>query len=257
MSMPRTTCRSPSISCSARTNERIDEYGGSLENRARLLRELIEDTKEAVGDTCAVAVRFATDELLGDAGLTPRRSARHRRDAGRASRSVGRQRRHLVERLQTSRFAEGRIPGAVYQLVKQMTTKPVVGVGRFTSPDTMVSQIRRGILDFIGAARPSIADPFLPKKIEEGRIDDIRECIGCNICVSGDYTVDHCAAPRTRRWARSGAGAGTRRASRRRSRTDRCWWSGAGPAGLEAALAAGSAAMKCISPRRPRSSAAV
>ncbi len=56
-----------------------------------------------------------------------------------------------------------------------MTSKPVVGVGRFTSPDTMVSQITRGVLDFIGAARPSIADPFLPKKIEEGRIDDIRE----------------------------------------------------------------------------------
>ena len=72
--------------------------------------------------------------------------------------------------------------------MKQLTTKPVVGVGRFTSPDTMVSQIRRGIMDFIGAARPSIADPFLPKKIEEGRIDEIRECIGCNMCVSSDYT---------------------------------------------------------------------
>ena len=70
-----------------------------------------------------------------------------------------------------------------------MTSKPVVGVGRFTSPDSMVAQIRRGILDFIGAARPSIADPFLPKKIEEGRLEDIRECIGCNICVSGDYTI--------------------------------------------------------------------
>ena len=48
----------------------------------------------------------------------------------------------------------------------------------------MVSQIRRGILDLIGAARPSIADPFLPAKINEGREDEIRECIGCNICVS-------------------------------------------------------------------------
>jgi dimethylamine/trimethylamine dehydrogenase len=50
----------------------------------------------------------------------------------------------------------------------------------------MVSQVRRGIVDFIGAARPSIADPFLPRKIAEGRGDDIRECIGCNICYSGD-----------------------------------------------------------------------
>jgi len=50
----------------------------------------------------------------------------------------------------------------------------------------MVSQIRRGITDFIGAARPSIADPFLPRKIDEGRAEDIRECIGCNICYTGD-----------------------------------------------------------------------
>ena len=45
------------------------------------------------------------------------------------------------------------------------------------------------MLDFIGAARPSIADPFLPEKIEEGRLEDIRECIGCNICVAGDSTM--------------------------------------------------------------------
>ena len=73
--------------------------------------------------------------------------------------------------------------------MKTVTSKPVVGVGRFTSPDAMVSQIRRGVLDFIGAARPSIADPFLPNKIDNGDVDDIRECIGCNICVTGDYTM--------------------------------------------------------------------
>jgi dimethylamine/trimethylamine dehydrogenase len=60
----------------------------------------------------------------------------------------------------------------------------VVGVGRFTSPDVMVSQIKRGVLDLIGGARPSIADPFLPNKINEGREHEIRECIGCNICIS-------------------------------------------------------------------------
>ena len=172
-----------------RKNDRTDEYGGSLENRARLLRELIEDTKDAVGDTCAVAVRFCADELVGNTGLT--------RD-GEAREVVA-----MLAELpdlwdvnisnwpndsQTSRFAKEGFQEEYTSWVKQVTTKPVVGVGRFTSPDTMVSQIKRGVLDFIGAARPSIADPFLPKKIEEGRIDDIRECIGCNICVSSDYT---------------------------------------------------------------------
>jgi dimethylamine/trimethylamine dehydrogenase len=172
-----------------RKNDRTDEYGGSLENRARLLRELIEDTKEAVGDTCAVAVRICADELMGDAGLT------HDGEA-----------RDVIEMLaelpdlwdvnisnwpndsQTSRFAKEGFQEQYTSFVKQLTSKPVVGVGRFTSPDTMVSKVKRGVLDFIGAARPSIADPFLPKKIEEGRIDEIRECIGCNMCVSSDYT---------------------------------------------------------------------
>jgi dimethylamine/trimethylamine dehydrogenase len=70
--------------------------------------------------------------------------------------------------------------------VKQVTGKPVVSVGRFTAPDTMVRQVRQGVMDLIGAARPSIADPFLPRKLAEGRIEDIRECIGCNICSAYD-----------------------------------------------------------------------
>jgi len=85
-----------------------------------------------------------------------------------------------------SRFVQEASLEKTMSYVKSITSKPVVTVGRFTSPDTMVSQIRRGIVDFIGAARPSIADPFLPRKIDEGRADDIRECIGCNICYTGD-----------------------------------------------------------------------
>jgi dimethylamine/trimethylamine dehydrogenase len=175
---------------SRRWNRRSDEYGGSLENRARLFRELIEDTKDAVGDTCGVAVRFAVDELLGGDGITAEAEGRE-----------------VVEMLAelpdlwdvnvsnwsndstTSRFEKEGSQEQYTAFVKEVTTKPVVGVGRFTSPDTMVSQIKRGVLDFIGAARPSIADPFLPKKIEDGRPEDIRECIGCNVCVSGERRI--------------------------------------------------------------------
>ncbi len=64
----------------------------------------------------------------------------------------------------------------------------MVSVGRFTSPETMLRLVRKGVIDLVGAARPSIADPFLPQKIAEGREDEIRECIGCNICYSGDQT---------------------------------------------------------------------
>ena len=174
---------------SRRFNHRTDEYGGTLKNRARLLVELIEDTKEAVGDTCAVACRIGVDELIGKEGI-------HREEMLELFGEIA----DLPDLWdltlcnweydsRTSRFGEEGHEEPFVNGFKQLTKKPVVGVGRFTSPDMMVSQIRRGILDLIGAARPSISDPFLPKKIFEDRIDDIRECIGCNICVSGDMTM--------------------------------------------------------------------
>jgi len=170
-----------------RYNDRSDEYGGSLENRVRLFRELIEDTKDAVGDTCAVAVRFAVDELLGEDGIM------HQGEAYDVVAMLA----ELPDLWDvnisnwsndsvTSRFGGEGHQEKYISFVKGLTTKPVVGVGRYTSPDSMVSAIKRGIMDFIGAARPSIADPFLPTKIKEGRVEDIRECIGCNICVTGD-----------------------------------------------------------------------
>ena len=169
---------------SRRTNRRSDEYGGSLENRTRLIAEMIEDTREAVNGECAVALRMAVDELHGPAGIT---------HDGEAQDIVARLAElpdlwdvnvsgALGNDSKSARFSDEGFQEDYVAFVKKLTTKPVVGVGRFTSPDTMMSQLRRGILDFIGAARPSIADPFLPQKIREGREDEIRECIGCNIC---------------------------------------------------------------------------
>ncbi|WP_240334391.1 6-hydroxypseudooxynicotine oxidase [Sphingobium estronivorans] len=168
-----------------RTNKRTDEYGGVFENRVRLLRETLSDVKDAVGDTCAVAVRFAVEDRRRPSNITAFEDGRR-----------------VVEALAdvpdlwdvnvsdwawdsgSSRFFEEGQQEPFIDFVKKVTNKPVVGVGRFTSPDAMVSQIKRGVLDLIGAARPSIADPFLPNKIDTGRHDDIRECIGCNACTA-------------------------------------------------------------------------
>ncbi len=170
-----------------RYNQRTDEYGGSLVNRTRFLRELLEDTKEAVGDTCAVALRLAVDELMGPAGLT---------HDGEGQEIVA-----MLAELPDlwdvnvsswtndsgpSRFMKEGYQEKYISFVKTVTSKPVVGVGRYTSPEAMVSAIERGVMDMIGSARPSIADPFLPQKIKAGRVEDIRECIGCNICASAD-----------------------------------------------------------------------
>ena len=222
-----------------RKNDRTDEYGGSLENRARLLREMIEDTKEAVGDKCAVAVRFAADELLGDDGLTHDGESRdviamlaELPDLWDVNIS------NWPNDSQSSRFAKEAFQEEFTSFVKQLTSKPVVGVGRFTSPDTMVSQIRRGVLDFIGAARPSIADPFLPKKIEEGRTDDIRECIGCNICVSSDYTSTNLRCTQNPTMGEEWRRGWHPEIIPAKKSEGSVLVVGAGPAGLEAALAA-------------------
>lgn len=174
---------------SRRHNNRSDEYGGSFENRLRLFREILDDVREAIGDTCALAVRLAVDELMGPSGITCEGEGKDIISAlGELPDLWDVNLSDWSNDSQTARFSEEGYQEPYIRFVKSVTTKPVVGVGRYTSPDSMVRVVKQGILDFIGAARPSIADPFLPKKIEEGRIDDIRECIGCNICTSGDNT---------------------------------------------------------------------
>ena len=91
-----------------------------------------------------------------------------------------------------SRFTKEVALEPYMDFVKGETSRPAVTVGRFTSPDTIVGQIKRGVTDLIGAARPSIADPFLPNKIKEGRLEDIRECIGCNVRYSGNIGAQIC-----------------------------------------------------------------
>ena len=222
-----------------RRNQRSDEYGGPLENRVRLLREVLEDTKDAVGNTCAVALRFATEELLGPGGV----------ELAEAHDIVG-----MLAELPDlwdvnvaawyndsvpSRFAREGAQEPFVDFLKRTTTKPVVGVGRFTSPDTMVSQLKRGVLDIIGAARPSIADPFLPLKIERGQVDDIRECIGCNICVTGDMTITPIRCTQNPTMGEEWRKGWHPEHIAPKASESRVLVVGAGPAGLEAARALG------------------
>lgn len=172
-------------------NTRSDEYGGSFENRARLSREILSAVRAAVGDTCAVGIRFMVDSvpppygtglMLAD-GLG-HQFIEHMDDlVDYWDVNVG-SFPNWGEDAGTSRKHPENHQRQFTKDVKKHTSKPVINVGRFTNPDTMARAIRDGQCDLIGAARPSIADPFLPRKIEEGRYDDIRECIGCNMCVA-------------------------------------------------------------------------
>ncbi|MDR3507909.1 MAG: NAD(P)-binding protein [Caulobacteraceae bacterium] len=218
-------------------NKRTDAYGGDIAGRCRLIREALETVKDAVGDTCGVALRISLEELRQRPGTRLESEAHEvvaelaeipdlwdvKMDSSPTDCSA-------------SRWAPEGSHEPTIDFVKRLTTKPVVGVGRFTSPDTMVSQIKRGVLDLIGGARPSIADPFLPRKLDEGREDEIRECIGCNICISSwhDGVPIRCTQNPTigEEWRRDWhperfAKAGSK---------DRILVVGAGPAGLDCAL---------------------
>ena len=172
-------------------NKRTDGYGGSFENRVRFTREVLEDVRAEIDD-CAIGMRFSLDTLEEPFGYG--RLGVRAQEEGRAFIAAL---DHLVdywdvnigtlnwgEDAGSSRFFETNHEAPYTRIAKEVSGKPVVNVGRFTDPDVMLQAIRSGQCDIIGAARPSIADPFLPRKIEEGRFEDIRECIGCNVCVS-------------------------------------------------------------------------
>ncbi len=166
-------------------NYRTDEYGGSVKNRVRLVAELLDATREATHGRCAVALRMSLQELRARPGTHMESEAHEVIDALKDAPDLFDVKMDYSNTdCAASRYTGEGSHEPVIDFVKKVTSRPVVGVGRFTSPDTMVSQIRRGVLDLIGGARPSIADPFLPLKIKEGREAEIRECIGCNICIS-------------------------------------------------------------------------
>ncbi len=220
-------------------NDRTDEYGGSLANRARLLREALEDTVDEAAGRAAIGCRISMAEIGLPRGLERQEIEEVISTLGDLPDFWDVTLAGWEEDSVSSRFAEEGYQDPYLANVKTLTSRPVVGVGRFTSPDRMAAMVRRGLVDFVGAARPSIADPFLPKKIEEGRVEDIRECIGCNICVSGDFTMVPMRCTQNpsmgEEWRR-----GWHPERIRPKESDRpVLVVGSGPAGLEAAMSLG------------------
>lgn len=168
-------------------NNRDDEYGGSLENRMRFFREVIDAVQENAGSDMAVGARYTIDERI-EGGLTKEGDGmeilrRIGSDLDFWDIDIG------VKQSIDDMIGSSRRHSKNYQMdyVREATREldvPVGGTGRITDPDDAESLLEEGYVDLIGMARQSIADPHWARKAKEGNVDRIRECIGCNICVS-------------------------------------------------------------------------
>jgi len=168
------------------SNRRMDEYGGSLENRMRIHQEILEAVRKAVGPDFVVGMRLVADELT-NRGLTL--------DDARAVAPKLEETGH-VDYLSVCAGLAGHVPPMYYPLgcfvhlavgVKEVVNLPIVCHGRINDPMQAEQILENHQADFIGMARALICDPEWPKKAKEGRLDEIRKCIGCNQACIGYY----------------------------------------------------------------------
>jgi 2,4-dienoyl-CoA reductase (NADPH2) len=164
-----------------RTNQRTDEWGGALENRARLALTIVRQTRAAVGRDFIIIFRISGLDLVegGGTGAEVEWLASQMEDAGATMLNTG------------IGWHEARIPtiagmvprGAfswVSARIKAATRLPVIATNRFNMPAEADAMLAGGTADLVSMARPLLADPDLPNKAREGREAEINTCIACN-----------------------------------------------------------------------------
>lgn len=166
------------------TNTREDAYGGSLENRARLLLEIVDAVRATIGSDRALGVRLCGDELIeGGTQIDDALSvARMVEDCGKVdyiNTSIGVATATLFMIEASMQVPPGYafyIPSAIRQAV----SLPVVGVGRVKDPHQAERALAEGTCDLVGVVRGQIADPDFATKARSGHPSDIRTCLSCN-----------------------------------------------------------------------------
>jgi mycofactocin system FadH/OYE family oxidoreductase 2 len=220
------------------TNKRRDRYGGSLENRMRLLLELVDAVRQAIGPQRALGVRLCGDELM-DGGTTLADAVAVARaveatgavDFVNTSIGVATATLHMIE-------ASMAVPPGyalfIASALRRAIDLPVIGVGRFKDPLQAERALHDGHCDLVGVVRGQIADSHFAAKARAGHTEDIRLCLSCNQECVGRMGLNRWLGcienPRTGREAEPPPP----RATTRR----RVLVVGAGPAGLEAAAVA-------------------
>lgn len=175
---------------SPRYNRRDDEYGGSVENRARLLTEIVAAVRARCGDGFGIIVRLDGNEYV-DGGITPDLAAQHAALAEAAGADAIHVSANSPDAMGKG-FTDGSLPWQTDQYiafaarVKQDVTIPVIAVGRLL-PDAADKHVKDGNCDYISMGRQLLADPEIPVKLQAGRPDRVRTCINCYVCVAQNF----------------------------------------------------------------------
>lgn len=172
------------------SNQRTDEYGGALENRARLTCEVIRAVKNAVGDGLAVIVRLAGQEYGESDGLSSDESVA----AAELFEKAGADAIHVTGTALNAfaNFTDGPLPNTVgyytdnASAIKRAVSIPVITVGRML-PEVGEEMIADGRTDFVAMGRQLLADPGLVNKLKAGRSEQVRPCINCYVCVQENF----------------------------------------------------------------------
>ena len=191
-------------------NRRTDEYGGSLENRLRFAVEVVQEIKRCCGNDFPVTVRYGLKHFikeLGQGAVPGEEFEEKGRDV-----EEGIEAAILLEKAGYDAFDvdvgsydawfwshppmyhENGMYLPYSEIIKKYLTVPVITAGRLDDPDLASAAIRDGKTDIIGMGRPLLADPYLPRKIKEDKLEDIRPCLSCHAgCMRRMHTLLSCA----------------------------------------------------------------
>ena len=221
------------------SNRRKDEYGGSCENRARFPLEVVRAVCERLGRGFPVIYRLSATEFMEGALTTDDMSK-----FAPLLQAEGIAALHVSAGLNETPFTMGQAIQPIYyepgnlakyaRAIKEQVAIPVIAVGRINSPDVAEAILARGDADFVATGRALTADPHWPRKAMEGRPEDIRQCVACNMGCIGRLTQQFDVSCTQNPWVGTEFEGGVPTASVKK----RVLVLGGGPAGLEAARVA-------------------
>jgi 2,4-dienoyl-CoA reductase (NADPH2) len=174
---------------SSYTNQRTDEYGGDVKGRAKFMTDIVSGIRKAVGPDYPIIIRLCSDELLHDRGGNKHEESlqviKLAEEAGADCLSItaGWQESAVSVISRDCRMGQWLyLAKAVREVLKPETT--IAMAYRLFLPEYPEEAIRDGYLDWWESCRAMIADPFMPRKILEGRQDQVIPCMACNICLA-------------------------------------------------------------------------